>query len=149
MSRGKPIKESGQVLRLEGNIAVIGMYRASACAGCAASGVCHSLSGTDERELRAINAIDAQPGERVEVEIPPGAALRAATWVYLVPTVLMVAVALVVHFALATHFSAHGLEMVTALSAVGSLALFIVIAWWIQRRRGPNGSHFPTVVRTL
>jgi positive regulator of sigma E activity len=149
MPAARPIRECGQVDRLEGELAIIVVSRAAACAGCAAAGVCHSLGGSDQRELRAVNSIDAQPGDEVEVEIPPTAALRAAVWVYLVPTLLMVATTVAFHFGTRDRLSADRAGLLTATAALMSLGVFIGIALLVRRLRGPDRSRYPLVIRRL
>jgi positive regulator of sigma E activity len=149
MPTQRPIRECGQVDRLEGELAIVHISRASACAGCAAAGVCHSLGGSDVRELRALNSVEAEPGDEVEVEIPPTAALRAAVWVYLIPTLLMVAVAVGFHFASRDRWPADRAGLITATAALGVLALFIGIAMLWRRLRGPDLSRYPVVVRRM
>lgn len=142
-------RETGRVVRLEGALAVVSVPKAGACEGCAARGVCHSLSGTDDRELRAVNRIEAAPGDTVELAIPSREGLRAAFWVYLLPTLLMLGVALGAHWLLRDRLTAEGADLAAAGAALGALALFALGAFAWRRQRGPDLARYPVVVRRL
>jgi len=144
-----PIREIGRVLRTDGELAIVEIPKASACEGCAASGVCHSLGGSDLRELRAVNGIQATPGEQVEVEIDTKAALTAAAWIYAVPTVLMVATAILFHQVVAADWGKERAGIATALATLGSLALFMLVVWIWRKLRPPGTRSYPRVVRRL
>lgn len=142
-------RETGRVLRLEGPLAVVAVSKSSACEGCSARGACHTLSGTGDRELRAVNRIGAIPGDQVELEIPTRAGLRAAVWVYLVPTVILVGVAVVTHRIASSRLSASDADLAAAVGALGTLGLVALGAWVLQRRRGPNLDRYPSVARKI
>ncbi|MFH2006839.1 MAG: SoxR reducing system RseC family protein [bacterium] len=144
-----PIREIGRVLRTDGELAIIEIPKASACEGCAAAGVCHSLGGSDLRELKAVNGIQAAPGEQVEVEIDAKAALSAAVWIYAVPTLLMVATAILFHRLVAADWNTERAGIATALATLGSLALFVLVVWLWRRLHPPDTSGYPRVVRRL
>lgn len=143
------IHEIGRVVRLTGELAVVEIPKAAACDGCAASGVCHSLGGSDLRELRAVNSIEAHVGDQVEVVVQASTAMKAALWVYLVPTLLMLATALGTHQLAARHWAGQTAQIITALSTLVSLGLFLFIAWIWRRGRSQNLKHFPVVTRRL
>ena len=149
MSTPDAIREIGTVIRTEDPIAVVEIPKAGACDGCAASGVCHSLGGSDIRELRAVNTIDAQPGDQVEVEVQTKAALHAALWVYAVPTLLMVGTAIVFHLLVASRWRSSKADLATAGVSLGSLALFVLIVLVWRRLRPPSLRDYPKVIRRL
>jgi len=149
MPADESIREIGRVVRTTGALAVVEIPKAGACDGCAASGVCHSLGGSDLRELRAVNRIDANVGDQVEIEVQARTAILAAVWVYLIPTLLMLATALGIHYITATRLAAETAQLVTAGATLGSLALFVLGAWIWRRGRAPNLSTFPVVTRRL
>lgn len=141
------IEESGRVTRLEGPFAVVAIARSSACEGCAAQGACTVLGKTGLRELRAVNRIDARPGDLVVVQVPASAALKAAAWVYLVPTLLMLATALGVHHWVRRYLEADRADLVAALASLAVVGLFALAVWLWRRRRGPDTRGYPLVVR--
>jgi positive regulator of sigma E activity len=143
------IHEIGRIVRTTGEIAVVEIPKAGACDGCAASGVCHSLGGSDLRELRAVNRIDAGVGDQVEVVVQARTAFKAAVWVYLIPTLLMLSTAFGFHYLAAQRLAAETAQIATALATLGSLALFVLGAWLWRRGRAPNLGDFPVVTRRL
>lgn len=149
MPNDESIHEIGRIVRRDGEVAVVEIPKAGACAGCSASGVCHSLGGSDLRELRAVNHIHAEVGDQVEVVVQARKALKAALWVYLVPTLIMLATAVGFHNLAAARWSDNTAQMATALVTLGSLALFILGAWLWRRGRPINLKDFPVVTRRL
>ena len=74
--------------------ALIEVLRKSACAG--DCGTCHGCVHPEERvRVTAQNPLNAQPGQRVEVESATGAVLGWASLLYILPVLLMLAGALV------------------------------------------------------
>lgn len=141
--------EFGRVLRLEGPLAVVEVSKSSACEGCAARGVCHSLGGSDARELRAVNHIGAAPGDQVELELLTRHGLRAALWAYGLPTLLFVVAAFGAHQAAGAWLPGADPDVVAALAALGAVGLFALGAWRLGRVRPRDLSRYPTVVRRL
>jgi sigma-E factor negative regulatory protein RseC len=141
--------EIGRVSRLEGALAVVSVSKTSACEGCAARGACHTLSGSGERELRAVNQVGAVPGDQVELQIPTRAGLRAAILAYLLPTLLMVFSALAAHWLASPRASARTADLVAAIAALFALALAALGAWLHHLWRGPDLGRYPRLVRKL
>lgn len=86
------MKEEGRVLALEGSYAIVVGTRSGACGACHAKGSCSALSTakTDQEvRIRATNAIGAQPGDRVIVEIAEKEFLRASFVIYIIPLLVM------------------------------------------------------------
>ncbi len=149
MATDDSIHEIGRIVRKDGEVAVVEIPKAGACEGCSASGVCHSLGGSDLRELRAVNRINAEIGDQVEVVVQARTALRAAMWVYLIPTLLMLATAMGFHKLATAHWSDQTAQMATALVTLGSLVLFILGTWLWKRGRPLDLKNFPVVTRRL
>ena len=143
------VTEQGEVVRLEGDLATVVIQRAEACGHCAASGACLALSGGSLRELTAVNGIGAAVGDRVEVSVPQGVALRAVGWAYVLPTVIVLAVALLAHRFLAPRLSDDAAGLLSALSALAVLGLYVLGAWTWRRRKGPSRRALPRVTRWI
>jgi positive regulator of sigma E activity len=143
------IRKIGRIVRTDGELAVVEIPKAAACDGCAASGVCHSLGGSDLRELRAVNRIEADIGDQVEVVVQTRTALKAAAWVYLIPTLLMLATAIGFHRAVENRWPTETAQLATAGVTLGSLAMFVLVAWLWRRIRTPNLKTYPEVTRRL
>ena len=63
--RGRAMKESGLVTKIDGNTAYVLFERTSACAKC---GACGMISGQNDITVTMENALHAREGERVEVQ---------------------------------------------------------------------------------
>lgn len=149
MPGDESIHQIGHIIRTTGELVVVEIPKAAACDGCAASGVCHSLGGSDLRELRAVNRIDAGVGDQVEVVVQARTAIKAAVWVYLIPTLLMVATAIGFHHLVASRWADETAQMATAGVTLGSLAVFVLVSWLWRRGRAPNLKTYPVVTRRL
>lgn len=122
--------ETGVVLECSQGRARIAFKRAPACERC---GAC-SPQGADTlvTELEAPEAL--RPGDRVRVELDPGALLKASAWAYLLPVCALVGAA-----ALAQAFGAPpALQWACALGAVGLCAWILKLLDSRLAGRGPR-----------
>ncbi len=90
------IEQYATVVRVEGDRAWITAERESSCGQCSLRKGCGTavLAGVLGRRavnLRALNPLQAQPGERVIVGLDESAMLRGAVAVYLVPLLALLA----------------------------------------------------------
>ncbi len=91
------VQAEGVVLRCVDGLAQVKVQRAGGCGRCHETGGC----GGVEREQASCqaylvgNPLGAQPGDRVLLEVPPGAALRAALLAYVLPLAAVLLGALV------------------------------------------------------
>ncbi len=79
-----PRRETGTVIAVRGDVAEVALPRGRMCEGC---GSCCVAAGEDTMVLEARNPHGAVKGDRVEVEVPAGMALKAAYLLYGVPLV--------------------------------------------------------------
>lgn len=121
----------GIVTSLEGSVAVVTVEGAgSGCGRCDQPGGCGRSAGLDGAEkgrcrvVRIQNAIGARVGDRVHVSVAPGAVLRAAVRVYLIPLGLAFTGA-----ALATVLQP-GDEGAVLISSLAGLALGVLALRW-------------------
>jgi len=109
--------ETGIVLDVSGGRARVSFRRTPACERC---GAC-SPQDDDRLVADLLSPENLRPGDRVRVEIAPGAVLKAAAWAYLLPALALVAAA-----ALAEALGARpALQWACALGAVGLCALLL------------------------
>jgi sigma-E factor negative regulatory protein RseC len=84
------LKESAMVMSVSTGKARVALVRSEACGDCAAKSMCHPTSGqTMVMEVR--NPVEARPGEKVIISLPPQELLKATAMVYLMPAAAMVA----------------------------------------------------------
>jgi sigma-E factor negative regulatory protein RseC len=81
------LRESGCVVSVNGDIAVVAVRMSGACEKC---GLCLASSDGKEMLLLAKNEIGAREGDDVDIEILPGKVIAAAFVVYMIPVVMTI-----------------------------------------------------------
>jgi len=85
------IEETGKVIKVDGNIAIVSSKRSTMCKGCAAQHVCHSFgSGEDSVEIKTYNVAKAKVGDVVKVVLPEKNFLKASFIVYGIPILFLI-----------------------------------------------------------
>jgi len=87
------IEETGVVVKTEGITATVRVQRRGTCEGCAARGVCEPSE--EGMEIEALNPVQAQVGQTVEVSITPQSYLKSAIYIYGLPLVALIAGAII------------------------------------------------------
>ncbi len=78
------MRQIGYVVAAEGDFAEVAIGQHVECNKC---GACLATIGKKRKELKVINGIGADVGDRVEVETAPGFAVAAAFLLYIVPII--------------------------------------------------------------
>lgn len=81
------MKETGHVVSVSDDMAVVAMRMSGACKKC---GLCKPTGDGKEVLLSAENGAGARAGDIVEIEIMPGRVLVAAFAVYMIPVVMTI-----------------------------------------------------------
>jgi sigma-E factor negative regulatory protein RseC len=81
------LRESGCVVSINDDIAVVAVGMSGACKKC---GLCLASSDGKEMLLLAKNEVGAREGDSVEIEILPGRVLAAAFIIYMIPVVMTI-----------------------------------------------------------
>lgn len=86
------LEEEGIVVRVEEGYAFIHTQRGSSCDGCSAKSSCHSMAdaGSNIMEMRAINDMGAEVGDRVKVAIDSIVFLKSSFLIYVLPLIVMI-----------------------------------------------------------
>ncbi len=137
------------VIRLEGREAVVESLQGGGCGACGSKG-CGSGKLAEAfcvrpRQFRALNDVNAQVGEEVEISVKDGALVRSALTLYGLPLVALFAGA-----ALGAHGSggAGASDGGTAIGAVvGLLAGFALAGMFAARQRRASASAIPSISR--
>ncbi|MDH5784760.1 MAG: SoxR reducing system RseC family protein [Chromatiales bacterium] len=83
------IEESGVVVALDGDHAIVETSRRSSCGECetkgCGTGTLSQILGRKSQQLRVKNPVSARPGERVVLGISESALIRGSMAVYMVP----------------------------------------------------------------
>ncbi|MCI0514325.1 SoxR reducing system RseC family protein [candidate division KSB1 bacterium] len=78
------MRHCGKIIELNGVVARVQLVKSIHCAGCTA---CDMFSSEDRRELNARNLIQAQIGDLVEIEVPPGRVIQSSLLIFLMPVI--------------------------------------------------------------
>jgi sigma-E factor negative regulatory protein RseC len=87
------LREEVLVVAVDGVYAMVSSQRKSACGSCHAEPSCSVLSGGGgkrDTEIRAMNPIGAEVGQRVELEISEQQFLKASFLVYVLPVISLI-----------------------------------------------------------
>ncbi|MBF0622140.1 MAG: SoxR reducing system RseC family protein [Magnetococcales bacterium] len=145
------MREEGRVVALDGAFAIVRSGRKSACGSCHAESSCSTLSGgrnNNEAEIRAHNAINAEVGDRVVLELREGQFLKAASLTYGMPLVSFFVVGIGVRALLQSMGYMEASEGLGALAGLLSLVGSLV---WLRgyNRRIENDLSQQAVVASL
>jgi sigma-E factor negative regulatory protein RseC len=83
------LEETAMVVSISQGHAMVALVRSEACGDCAAKSMCNPASD-NTMQMEVENPVGAKPGERVIIELPPEALLKASTLAYLFPATVMV-----------------------------------------------------------
>ena len=78
-------RETGVVTEIKGGNAVVKTRRAAACEGCSEKSTCHSMGGSREMEIEALNPVQARVGDTVTLEYATGRMLQLSLLLYIFP----------------------------------------------------------------
>jgi sigma-E factor negative regulatory protein RseC len=141
------IEESGRVVATDGDKAWVETSRRSNCGSCEAkgcgTGALSQVLGRKTQQLKVINTIGAQPGDRVILGISESALIKGSLAVYLVPLLALLAGGMFGELMAAQLLlPGEGPVILSALSALGLSLL------WLRRfnRRVANDEQFNAVI---
>ena len=126
------MRELARVLTVEGSTATLSCAESQGCDNCSGT-FCNVKARTYQATIPG--DIQANPGDRVEVFVPPSRAIAAGFWVLIAPLILFVAG----YFALASLNS----EPLQVAGGLAGLAIGFILVAIRSRRRAPE---LPTVV---
>jgi positive regulator of sigma E activity len=135
------MRETGCVMSVKGDAAVVAMPMSGECERC---GLCTAASGK-EVLLLAKNAAEAKEGDTVEIEIVAGRVIAAAFAIYMVPIILTI-VGFLIGSKLAGDRADSSLPIVLA---VVFLAVSFVAVWLYDLRLRKVERRQAVIVRVL
>ncbi len=83
--------EHGVVLRTDSDAAWVKTTRSSACQGCTAKKSCHSLNGSQDMEVKALNIAGAREGDRIVLSFETRSLFKATFLIYVFPIIFLIA----------------------------------------------------------
>lgn len=140
------ITEEGIVQQVEPAKALILIMRSSACAGCHSQSACQP-SEHKEAIVEAINDVNAQVGDRVQVSVPAVSLLKATFIVYLVPVLALILGAIAgSSFAPLMHMDA---SLASIICGVSSMFAIFVVVKWLDKSTSSKSEYWPKITRIL
>lgn len=84
--------EQGIVVKVglkDGNIALVKTIQHSGCEACASRSQCNPGDRGEEREVEAVNLVDAQEGDLIQISMDTQALLQATFFLYIFPIICL------------------------------------------------------------
>ena len=114
-----------------GRRAWVKTVQSSACKSCSARNSCHQETQGKEREVEAINMVNARVGDLIQISIETGALLKATFLLYVFPIICMLIGGLLGH-----EIGLHQRINPSAVSLVLAAACFIGAMYIVRLRAG-------------
>jgi sigma-E factor negative regulatory protein RseC len=141
--------EQGLVIREEGKKAMawVRIERSAACDACSSRRDCNVARGDQEREVEAVNEVNAHIGDRVHVVMDTGSLLKATFMLYLFPILCMILGGIAGHV-FSFRLNIEG-SLVTVVFTLTGLVLAMLFVRAKGRRMGTNMSYRPRILRII
>jgi sigma-E factor negative regulatory protein RseC len=139
--------EQGIVIKTDSREAWVKTVKSGNCAGCSARGSCHTMGGDDEMEVKAINEVGAEVGDRIVLSFKASSLLKATFLLYVFPILLLIIGAAVGH-KMAPKFDFNP----SGFSAIMGFAFFFVALLIIKitaNKLAKKNDYRPKVIRIL
>ena len=139
--------EKGIVTKLESATAWVTTTRTSACETCVAKSACKTLGGGKEMEVKALNRVGAQTGDRVVIGFDTSALVKISFLIYIIPIISMIIGAIIgQELALFYHYDGSAFSAV-----VGFLFFFLAflfIKLW-ENKIAKKNKYQPRIIRII
>lgn len=138
------MREVGEVIKTEGNRAVVRIMRSSACKHC---GACSFGENRDEMLLTLPNSLNAKPGDMVELDLESVHLLKASAITYLIPLAALIA-GVILGYVLGGHLAVDR-QLIGALLGLVFTALAFVIIRALDPVFKRSSNFTPSMVAVL
>jgi sigma-E factor negative regulatory protein RseC len=119
----------------------------SACESCSSRHQCSTKSGSQEREVEAINEVGAKAGDRIQLAINTGSLLKATFLLYIFPVLCMLVGGIAGH-AIALRFQ-WDTSLFAALAAMACLAVAMLVVRFGGNRMANKAAYRPRIIRII
>ena len=137
------IEETGVVIWTEGITARVKVQKRGACDGCAATGTCETSD--DGMEIKALNPIQARPGQTVRVSIKPQSYLKGTMMIYGLPMTALIAGAIIGKNIGEKYFSGLDSDMIAAIVGFAMLVITFLFAKNWSRKAETMTEYQPVI----
>ena len=137
-------REVGVVTKIKEDSAVVKTQRAAACEGCSEKSTCHSMGGSREMEIVALNPVQAKIGDRVTLEYATGRMLQLSLLLYIFPIIALLAGAIIGDSAAPTL----GADPSILAAVLGFAALFLSLGVLLalEKKARQSDKYKPTII---
>lgn len=129
------VPETGTIIRIEGENAVIMMKGGKSCKGCGMAKIGLCRAGDTSMPLRAKNIVNARVGDTVEVGLDQGTKIKGYCMAYLIPAFSLLSGTIAGQL-LGERFSMQNLDVTG-----GFLALLLVSLFSFKKLKGLDSTH--------
>ena len=143
------IEESGIVIEVREQTALVRLKRSSACSGCASAGQCHAGRGESEQLLEARNEAGAAVGDAVRVAVSARAVINASARIYLLPVAGLLVGAGVAQVLAGTFISAPAGANAAGFGGIAGAILGVLLARRVGRQATLGGAPLPRITRIV
>lgn len=142
------VDETGIVVEVKGETALVRVASSAHCAGCAAAGTCLSGAGGD-RVVEADNRLGASEGEKVILSVPSRDLLTASFQVYIIPVLGVLAGAGAAQLAVGRLAGPEAAAAAAGIGGVAGAVLAVVFTRFFRRCRPGSVSLRPRITRVV
>ncbi|MBS3732731.1 MAG: SoxR reducing system RseC family protein [Desulfobacterales bacterium] len=137
-------REVGVITKIKEDSAVVKTQRATACEGCSEKSTCHSMGGSREMEIVALNPFQAKIGDRVTLEYATGRMLQLSLLLYIFPIIALLAGAIIGDSAA----PALGADPSILAAVLGFAALFLSLGVLLalEKKARHSDKYKPTII---
>ena len=143
------IEESGTVIEVHSQTALVRLRRSSSCSGCASAGQCHAGHGENEQLLEARNEAGATAGDSVLVAVSAGAVLTASARIYLMPVIGLLVGAGAAQVLADAIISAQAAANATGFGGIAGAILGVLLGRRLGKRAAHGEAPLPKITRIL
>jgi len=129
------VPETGSVLRLEGDNAVVLLRGGQSCKGCGAGKIGLCRAAGNSMMLTAKNTVDARPGDNVRVGIDPSVRISGYLLAYIAPLTSLLAAALLGYIT-GEYIGVASMDVIAGFAGFG-----VVTAFSFRRLRRLDRTH--------
>jgi len=143
------IEESGTVIEVRGQTALVRLRRSAACSGCASAGQCHAGRGESEQLLEARNEPGAAAGDAVRVAVSARAVINASARIYTLPVAGLLVGAGVAQFLAGSFISTSAGANAAGFGGIAGAILGVLLGRRLGSRAAAGAAPLPRITRIV
>ena len=137
------MEEVGVVTKTDGVTATVVVQKKGACDGCAAKGTCEPAE--NGMEIKAVNTVNAKPGQTVKVSIGAYTYLKSSMLAYGMPLVFFIAGAIFGKNIGLKHLAGYNSDLIAALTGFAALIISLFLIKLISMRAATKEEYKPYI----